>query len=111
MTDYKSSLQASLGLFNLVCPLLSPEVLEREESVTNLIVHLDELLRFFLLDQVLWELLHWSGDSVEKMARPGDAARNSWQVSDNWWLTLLSLILVLDVMDFKSIVMEQNVVL
>jgi hypothetical protein len=44
MSDYKSGLKSSLGLFNLMGPLLSPEILEREKSVTNLVVHLDEFL-------------------------------------------------------------------
>jgi hypothetical protein len=92
-------------------PLLSPQVLEGEESVTDLVVHLDELLRLLLFDQILWELLHWSGDSVEQMTRPGDASRDSWQVTHNWWLTLLPLILVFDVVDLESVVVEQDVIL
>ena len=42
MSDYQSSLQSSFSFLNLVRPLLSPEVFEREECVTNLVVHLDE---------------------------------------------------------------------
>jgi len=68
MTDNESGLKSSLSLLNLGSPLLSPKVLEREESVTNLIVHLDILLGLSGLDEVLWELLHWSGDSVEQMS-------------------------------------------
>jgi len=60
MTDNESGLKSSLSLLNLGSPLLSPKVLEREESVTNLIVHLDILLGLSGLDEVLWELLHWS---------------------------------------------------
>ena len=60
MTDYESSLKTSFGLLDLMGPFLSPEILEGEESVTDLVVHLDESLGLLLLDQVLWELLHWS---------------------------------------------------
>jgi len=53
-------LKTSLSLLDLMGPLLSPEILEGEESVTDLVVHLDESLGLLLLDQVLWELLHWA---------------------------------------------------
>ena len=49
-------------------PLGSPEILEGEEGVTNLVIHLDESSGFLLFDEVLWELLHWSRDSVEEMS-------------------------------------------
>jgi hypothetical protein len=48
---------------------------------------------------------------VEQMSRPGDATRHSWQVTYNWWIVLVLLILVLDLVDLQSIVMEQDVVL
>ena len=60
MTDNECSLKTSLGFLDLMGPLLSPEILEGEESVTDLVVHLDESLGLLLLDQVLWELLHWA---------------------------------------------------
>jgi hypothetical protein len=60
MSDDEGSLETSLGLLDLMGPFLSPEILEGEESVTNLVVHLDESLGLLLLDQVLWELLHGS---------------------------------------------------
>ena len=60
MSDYQSSLQTGFGFLNFVRPLLSPEILEGEESVTDLVVHLDESSGFLLLDEILWELLHWS---------------------------------------------------
>ena len=44
VSDYESGLESSLSLLNLMSPLLSPKVLEGEESVTSLVVHLDELL-------------------------------------------------------------------
>jgi hypothetical protein len=68
MSDYQSSLQSSFSFLNLMRPFLSPEILEGEESVTNLVVHLNESSRFLLFNEILWELLHWSGDSVEKMS-------------------------------------------
>ena len=60
MSDYQSSLQTGFGFLNFVRPLLSPEILEGEESVTDLVVHLDESSGFLLLDEILWKLLHWS---------------------------------------------------
>ena len=111
MTDNESSLKTSFGLLDLMGPLLSPEILEGEESVTNLVVHLDESLGLLLLDQVLWELLHWSRDSVEEMSRPSDATRDSWQVSDDQRIVLVLLILLLNITDLFSIVMEQDGVL
>jgi len=72
MSNYQSSLQSSFSFLNFVRPFLSPEILEGEESVTNLVVHLNESSGFLLFDEVLWELLHWSRDSVEKMSRPSD---------------------------------------
>ena len=68
VTDYKSGLKSSLSLFDLMSPLLSPEVLEGEESVSDLVVVLQGLLGLFLFDQVLRELLDGSGDSEEQMA-------------------------------------------
>ena len=44
MSDDESGLESSLGLLNLMSPLLSPEVLEGEQGVAGLIVHLHELL-------------------------------------------------------------------
>lgn len=60
MSDYKGGLKSSLGLFNFMSPLLSPQVLEGEESVTSLVVHLNKLLRLLLLDERGRELLHGS---------------------------------------------------
>jgi hypothetical protein len=62
MSDYQSGLESSFGFLNFMGPFLSPEILEGEEGVTNLVVHLDVSLEisFLLVDQILWELLHWS---------------------------------------------------
>jgi hypothetical protein len=111
VTDYEGSLKTSLSLLDLMGPFLSPEILEREESITNLVIHLDESLGLLLLDQILWELLHWSRDSVEEMSRPSDATRDSWQVSDNQRIVFVLLILLLDITDLFSIVVEQDSVL
>jgi hypothetical protein len=45
------------------------------------------------------------------MSGPGDASRNSWQVSDNWWLRLLLVVLLLNGVDLKAVVLEEQVVL
>ena len=60
VSDYQSSLQTGFSFLNFVRPLLSPEILEGEKSVTDLVVHLNESSGFLLLDKILWELLHWS---------------------------------------------------
>ena len=44
VTDYESGLKTSLGLLDLMGPFLSPEILEGEESITDLVIHLDESL-------------------------------------------------------------------
>lgn len=111
MPDYEGSLKTSLGLLDLVGPFLSPEILEREESVADLVVHLDESLGLLLLDQVLWELLHGSRDPVEEVPGPGDAAGDSWQVPDNWRIVLVLLVLVLNLVNLQSVVVEEDGVL
>ena len=60
MSNYQSSLQTGFSFLNFVRPFLSPEILEGEESVTDLVVHLNESSGFLLLDKILWELFHWS---------------------------------------------------
>jgi len=66
--DYQSSLQTSFSFLNFVRPLSSPEILEGEECVTDLVIHLNESSGFLLFDKVLWELLHWSRNSMEEMS-------------------------------------------
>lgn len=45
------------------------------------------------------------------MSGPGDATRDSWQVSDNQRIVLVLLILLLDITDLFSVVVEQDSVL
>ena len=68
MTDNESGLKTSFSFLNFVGPLSSPEILEREEGVTDLVIHLNESSGFLLFDKVLWELLHWSRNSMEEMS-------------------------------------------
>jgi hypothetical protein len=42
MSNYKCGLKSSLGLLDFMGPFLSPEILEGEESITDLVIHLDE---------------------------------------------------------------------
>ena len=113
MTDNESGLKTSFSFLHLVGPLLSPEVLEREEGVTDLVIHLDVSLKvgLLLVDQVLWELLHWAGDSVEQMSRPSNGTGDSWQVSDHRRVALHLDILVLNVFDLETVVLEKNGIL
>jgi len=111
MTDNESSLETSLGVLNLLDPLFSPEVLEREKSVTDLVVALHCLLGLLLLDQILRELLHGAGDSEEQVARPGDASRNCGQVSHNRRVVLVTVVLLLNLGDLHSVVVEEESVL
>ena len=48
---------------------------------------------------------------MEEMSRPGDGTRDCWQVSDNWWGVLPFLILVLNLVNLNSIILEQDGVL
>lgn len=72
MSDYQSGLESSLGLLHFMRPLLAPQVLEGEQSVADLVVHLDKLLGFLLPYEVLRELLHGARDTVEQMPGPSD---------------------------------------
>ena len=44
VTNDKSGLESSLSFLDLSSPLLSPEILKGEKSITDLVVHLDVLL-------------------------------------------------------------------
>lgn len=81
----ESGLETSLCFLDFESPLLPPEVLIREQGVTNLVVLLDWALVVALLGELWWELLHGHRDSVEEVAGPGDASRDGWQVPHNWW--------------------------
>jgi hypothetical protein len=59
MSDDQGSLETSLCLLDLKGPLLPPQVLVREQGVTNLVVLLDWALVVALLGELWWELLHW----------------------------------------------------
>lgn len=48
---------------------------------------------------------------MEQMSRPSDGSRNCWQVSNHWRVVLHLDVLVLNIFDFKSIVLEENSVL
>jgi hypothetical protein len=45
MSDDESSLEACFGSINLSGPFLPPEILIREQSITNLVVSLNKFLR------------------------------------------------------------------
>jgi hypothetical protein len=64
-----------------------------------------------LFDDVLRELLHRHRDSVEKMARPSDSTSHWRQVTDNWWLLFILLIVILNLLNFVSVLVEQESVL
>ena len=74
MSDDQGGLETGLSVLYLLDPLFSPQVLEGEESVTDLVVVLEGFLRLLLLDQVLGELLDGAGDSEEQMSGPGDGS-------------------------------------
>ena len=65
----------------------------------------------FLSHNILRELLHRHGDSVEKVTRPGNSSSNRRQVTNNWWLLLVLLIVVLDLINLVSVLFEQEFVL
>lgn len=70
----KGSLEASLCLLDLKGPLLPPEVLVREEGVTDLVVLFDWAFVVALLGEFWGELFHGHGDAVEEVTGPSDAA-------------------------------------
>jgi uncharacterized membrane protein len=45
------------------------------------------------------------------MARPGDGARDRRQISHNWGLLLLLLVVILDLLNLVSVLLEEQVVL
>jgi hypothetical protein len=48
---------------------------------------------------------------MEEMSRPGDATSDGWQVSHNRRVVLILLVLILNLVDFLTIVLEKNCVL
>jgi len=96
VTNDQSSLETSFCLLNFLDPLFAPEVLVREESVTDLVVLLDGLLVVALLGELWGELFHGYRDAVEQVAGPGDRAGDGGQVADYWGRRLELLVLFLD---------------
>jgi hypothetical protein len=96
VTDNEGGLETGFRLLDLKGPLLAPEVLVREESVTNLVILFDGALVITLLGELWGELFHRHGDAVEQVTGPGDGTGHSGQVPDNWGRTLELLVLLLD---------------
>jgi hypothetical protein len=44
------------------------------------------------------------------VSRPGDGSRDGRQVTDNWWLLLVLLVVVLDLLNLVSVLLEEQVV-
>jgi hypothetical protein len=113
VTDEESSLESSLCSINFLLPFFTPHVLVGEQGVTERVVVSDVLSDVVgsLLDQLWGELLHGHGDPEEQMARPGDSAGDRGQISHNWWLLLVLLVIVLDLLDLVTVLLEEQVVL
>ena len=111
MSDDESGLKSCFSLLNFMSPLLSPEVLEGEEGVPDLVVHSHELLGLLLLNKVLVKLLHGARDDVEQVSGPGNAARDCGQVAHYRRVVLVLLVLVLNLVDHQAVVVEENGVL
>jgi hypothetical protein len=94
-------------------PFLSPHVFVREEGVTKRVMVSDMLSDVVrsLLNQLWGELFHRDGYSEEEMARPGDSTRDRRQVSYNWRLLLILLVIVLDLLNLVTVLLEEQVVL
>lgn len=56
-------------------------------------------------------MLHRHGDSVEKMARPSDSTSHRRQIAHNWGLLLVLLVVVLDLLNLISVLVEKQRVL
>ena len=113
VTNEQSGLETGLCTVNFLLPLLSPHVLVREQGVTERVVVLHVLadVAAALLHQLLRELLHGDGYPVEQVARPGDGTRNGRQVTHHWWLLLVTLVVILDLLDLLTVLLEEVVVL
>ena len=107
VTDNEGSLETSLCLLDLEGPLLPPEVLVREQGVTNLVVLLNGALVVALLGKLWGELFHGHRDAVEQVSGPGDGAGNGGQVPHNWWRALGLVILLLDGDNLLLVVCKQ----
>jgi len=68
VTDDEGSLQTNFGLLDLIDPLGSPQGLEGDQGVADLVVVLHLLLVFFVLDEGLGELLHRGAAAEQQMA-------------------------------------------
>ena len=113
VTDEESSLETSLCSIDFLLPFLTPHVLVGEKSVTQRVVvsHMLSDVVLSLLHQIWGELFHGDGNPVEEVARPVDSTGDRGQVPDNWWLLLVLLVVVLDLLNLVSVLLEEQVVL
>ena len=111
--DEQGGLQASLGTVNFLLPLFSPHIFIREKGVSKSVMVLNVLtdVGSALSNEVLRELLHGNGYPVEEMARPGDSTGHGRQVTHNWWTLLVTLVVVLDLLDFSAVLGKEKVIL
>lgn len=62
-------------------------------------------------EQIFGEVLHGHHGSVEQMARPGDAARDSREVAHDGWGVPVLLVLLFDLQDERAVFSQQQLVL
>ena len=110
--DEQGGLETGLGPVNFFLPLLPPHILIREKGVSKSVMVLNMLadVRRALSNEVLRELLHRHGYPVEKVARPGDSTGHGRQVTHNWWTLLVTLVVVLDLLDFSAILGKEKII-
>jgi hypothetical protein len=106
VTDDEGSLEASLCLLDLEGPLLSPEVLVGEKSVTDLVVLFHGAFVVTPLGYIRGELFHGHRDAVEQVTGPGNGAGHDGQVTDHWGAGLGLVVLFLDGDDLDLVVLE-----
>ena len=111
VTNDEGGLETSFRFLDLDCPLLSPQILVREKSISDFVERLNWLLELTKLGKFWWELFHRYRNPVEEMTRPCDGTRDSGQISHDRWWALMLLILFFDLGDLKRVVCEQDSVL
>jgi len=101
VSDEQSGLEAGFCAVDFLLPFFSPHVLIGEEGVTQRVVvsHVLSGVGVLSLQDFLGELFHRHRYAVEQVARPGDGTSDGRQVTYNWWLLLVSLVIVLDLLD------------
>mmetsp|Transcript_56296 Transcript_56296/g.182834 ORF Transcript_56296/g.182834 Transcript_56296/m.182834 type:complete len:278 (-) Transcript_56296:1141-1974(-) len=110
MLNDQGRLQTRLDGLDRIHPGLKPQSLEFDKCLRHLVVHTNELLRILRSKdrRVALELVHRAFDSLVQVPGPSDVACNRRQVSDDRGPCLALLVLVLDLVQLVSVVVEDD---